>query len=459
VTAQVLKPGRQGFRNSRDASKARLQFHVMVRSGEIYMRTALEQYDPQIYELIRQEEARQSGSIRLIPSENYVSKAVMMATSSCLTNKYAEGYPGKRYYEGQQVTDLIEKLAQDRAKKVFKADHANVQPYSGSVANLGAYAALLQPHDTIMGMSLVHGGHLTHGWKVSMTSKFYNSVSYEINTQTGRLDYDLIRDLAKKHRPKLIISGATAYPRAIDFAAFAEIAREVEAYLVSDIAHIAGLVVAGIHQSPVPYADVVSTTTHKTLRGPRGGMLLCKAEHADKVDKAVFPGLQGGPHMHTLTAIAVALAEADTPEFVAYAKQIVANAKAMAEKLMEYGFNLVSGGTDNHLMLIDLRNKGIPGKKFAKALDRARIVTNYNTVPGDPAPPFNPSGLRLGTPAITTRGMKEDEARQVAAFIHRVAENIDKETVIEEVGKEVLMLCSQFPVPEHFIIPNKNGRL
>lgn len=423
------------------------------------MRTALEQYDPQIYELIRQEEARQSGCIRLIPSENYVSQAVMAATSSCLTNKYAEGYPGKRYYEGQQVTDLIEKIARERAKKIFKADHANVQPYSGSVANLAAYSALIQPHETIMGMSLIHGGHLTHGWKVSMTSKIFNSVSYEINTQTGRLDYDLIRDMAKKHHPKIIISGATAYPRAIDFEAFGQIAKEVGAYLVSDIAHIAGLVVAGIHQSPVPYADIVSTTTHKTLRGPRGGMLLCKAEHADKVDKAVFPGLQGGPHMHTMTAIAVALAEADTPEFIAYAKQIVANAKAMAERLMEHGFNLVSGGTDNHLMLIDLRNKGFPGKKFAKALDRARIETNYNTIPGDPAPPFNPSGLRLGTPAMTTRGMKEPEARQIADFIHRVAENIDKESVIEEVGKEVLLLCSQFPVPEHFIIPNhKNGK-
>jgi glycine hydroxymethyltransferase len=421
------------------------------------MRTALEQYDPQIYELIRQEETRQSGSIRLIPSENYVSRAVMMATSSCLTNKYAEGYPGKRYYEGQQVTDLIEKVAQERAKKVFKADHANVQPYSGSVANMAAYSALIEPHDTIMGMSLVHGGHLTHGWKVSLTSKFYTSVPYTLNPDTGTLDFDLIRDLAKKHRPRIIISGATAYPRAIDFKTFGEIAREVGAYHVSDIAHIAGLVVAGIHQSPVPYADIVSTTTHKTLRGPRGGMLLCKAEHADKVDRAVFPGLQGGPHMHTLTAVAVALAEADTPEFVAYAKQIVKNARALAEKLLEYGFNLVSGGTDNHLILIDLRSKRIPGKKMAKALDRARIVTNYNTIPGDPAPPLNPSGLRIGTPAITTRGFKEAEAQQVAAFIHRVAENIDNEPAIEEIGKEVLLLCSQFPVPEHFIIPHKNN--
>ncbi len=421
------------------------------------MINALEQYDPQIYELMRQEAARQSGSIRLIPSENYVSKAVMLASGSCLTNKYAEGYPGKRYYEGQQVTDLIEGMARERVKKIFKADHANVQPYSGSVANLAAYTALINPGDTIMGMSLVHGGHLTHGWKVSVTSKFYNSVPYPVDHDTGRLDFDHIEALAKKHRPKLIISGATAYPREIDFEIFGQIAKKVGAYHVSDIAHVAGLVVAGIHKSPVPYADIVSTTSHKTLRGPRGGMLLCKAEHAEKVDRAVFPGLQGGPHMHTLTAIAVAMAEADTPEFIAYAKQIVKNAKALAQKLLEYGFDLVTGGTDNHLILIDLRNKNLPGRKVAKALDRARIVTNYNTVPGDPAPPSNPSGLRLGTPAITTRGMKEPEAEHVAILINKVVENIDNETVIEEVGKEVLLLCSQFTVPEHFIIPNNKN--
>jgi len=421
------------------------------------MKTALEQYDPQIYELIRQEAARQSGSIRLIPSENYVSRAVMVASGSCLTNKYAEGYPGKRYYEGQQVTDLIEKVAQERAKKLFGAEHANVQPYSGSVANLAAYLALAEPGDTIMGLALPHGGHLTHGWNVSVTGRIFNSIQYTVNPKTGRFDYDHIAELAKKHRPRIIISGATAYPREIDFEIFGQIAQEAGAYHISDIAHIAGLVVAGIHKSPVPYADIVSTTTHKTLRGPRGGMLLSKAEHAKRVDKAVFPGLQGGPHMHTLTALAVALAEADTPEFVAYAQQIVKNAQAMAEKLLEYGFELVSGGTDNHLILIDLRNKGIPGKKLAKALDRARIVTNYNTVPDDPAPPFNPSGLRIGTPAITTRGMKEEQARQIATWIKTVAENIDNESVIEQVGKEVLLLCSQFPVPEHFIIPGKNN--
>lgn len=420
---------------------------------------ALEHYDPQIYELIRQERARQSGSIRLIPSENYVSRAVMEASGSCLTNKYSEGYPGRRYYEGQQVTDLIERMAQERAKKLFKAEYANVQPYSGSVANWAAYLALAKPGDTIMGLSLPYGGHLTHGWKVSVTSKIFNSVQYAVNTETGRLDYNQIEDLAKKHRPKIIISGATAYPREIDFEIIGQIAKNVGAYHVSDIAHIAGLVVAGIHKSPVPSADIVSTTTHKTLRGPRGGMLLCKQEHAANVDKAVFPGLQGGPHMHTMTAVAVALAEADTPEFIAYAKQIVKNARALAEKLLEYGFNLSSGGTDNHLILIDLRNKNVRGKKLAKALDRARIVTNYNTTPLDPAHPSNPSGLRIGTPAITTRGMKEPQAEQIASFINKVVENIDNESAIEEVAKEALLLSSQFPVPEHFIIPNKNNQL
>jgi len=421
------------------------------------MATALEKYDPQIYELIRQEKARQSACIRLIPSENYVSRAVMEASGSCLTNKYSEGYPGRRYYEGQQVTDLIETIARERAKKLFKADHANVQPYSGSIANWAAYLALAKPGDTIMGLSLPYGGHLTHGWKVSVTSKIFNSVQYTIDPKTGRLDYNQIEDLAKKHKPKIIISGATAYPRQIDFEIFGQIAKKVGACHVSDIAHIAGLVVAGIHKSPVPYADIVSTTTHKTLRGPRGGMLLCKAEHAENVDKAVFPGLQGGPHMHTLTAIAVAMAEANTPEFIAYAKQIVKNAKALAEKLLEFGFNLSSGGTDNHLILIDLRNKNVSGKKLAKALDRARIVTNYNTIPADPAHPADPSGIRMGTPAITTRGMREEQAKQIAILINKVTENIDNESVIEEVGKDVLLLSSQFPVPEHFIIPNRNN--
>ena len=419
------------------------------------MSNALEKYDPQIYELMRQEQARQSATIRLIPSENYVSRAVMLASGSCLSNKYSEGYPGKRYYEGQQVTDLIERVACRRAQKIFKAGHANVQSYSGSIANFAAYNALLKPGDKIMGLSLTHGGHLTHGWKVSASSRFYQSVQYVVDTETGRFDYDKIEDLAKKEKPNLIVSGATAYPRKIDFSKFGEIAQRVGAYHVSDIAHISGLVVAGLHQSPVPYADIVSTTTHKTLRGPRGGMLLCKEEHADRVDRSVFPGLQGGPHMQTLMAIAVALAEADTLEFIEYAKQIVRNAKTLAEKLLEFGFNLVSGGTDNHLILIDLRNKNIPGKKMAKALDRARIETNYNNIPGDTAPPGNPSGLRVGTPAVTTRGMKEEQMEQIADFINKVAVNIDNESAIEAVGRDVLLLCSQFPVPEHFILPGK----
>jgi glycine hydroxymethyltransferase len=419
------------------------------------MKNALELYDPQIYELLTQERARQSGALRLIPSENYVSEAVMMTTGSCLTNKYSEGYPNKRYYEGQQVTDLVETLARERAKKIFKSDHANVQPYSGSIANMIAYNSLIKPGGTIMGLNLSHGGHLTHGSKGSITSKIFKSVSYEVDPKTGRLDLDKIEDLAKQHKPDLIISGFTAYPRSIDFKAFGEIARRVGAYHVSDIAHISGLVVSGIHQSPVPYADIVSTTTHKTLRGPRGGMLLCKEEHAAKVDKTVIPGIQGGPHMHTIAAIAVALAEADTEEFIVYAKQIVKNAKRLAEKLISHGFDLVSGGTDNHLILIDLRKKGIPGRKLAKALDRARIVTNFNSVPGDEAPPTNPGGLRIGTPAVTTRGMEEPEMDLIAEFINEIAENVDKDSVIERVGKEVLLLCSQFPVPDHFTIPMK----
>jgi glycine hydroxymethyltransferase len=290
-----------------------------------------------------------------------------------------------------------------------------------------------------------------------MTGKIYNSVQYEVDIDTGRFNFNKIEDLAKKHKPKMIISGATAYPREIDFEKFGQIAKSVGAYHLSDIAHISGLVVANIHKSPVPYADIVSTTTHKTLRGPRGGMLLCKQEHAAKVDKAVFPGLQGGPHMHTLTSIAVAIAEADTPEFIEYAKQVVKNAKRLAEKLLEYGFDLVSGGTDNHLLLIDLRSKGIGGKKLAKALDRAKMVTNYNTIPGDPAGPANPSGLRLGTAAITTRGMKEPEMDLIAGFMNRVAERVDNDTAIEQVGKEVLLLCSRFLVPDHFIT-NQNGK-
>ena len=415
------------------------------------MTTILQRSNPDIYELIGREDARQKNSIRLIASENYVSAAVMAATGSCLTNKYAEGYPGKRYYQGQEITDIIETLARDRATKLFSADHANVQTYSGSVANLAAYLSLIEPGDTIMGLALPDGGHLTHGWKVSITGKIFNSVQYSVDASTGRFDYDQIEKLAKEHKPKLIISGATAYPRQIDFEAFGRIAKSVGAYHVSDIAHIAGLVAGGAHPSPVPFADIVTTTTHKTLRGPRGAMLLCKEEYAKKVDKTVFPGMQGGPHMHTISALAVALAEASTPAFGEYAKQIVKNAKALAAKLMEYGFELVSGGTDNHLILMDLRNKQISGKKFAQVLDLAGIVANCNTVPNDPAPPFNPSGLRMGTAAITTRGMKETAAEQVAAFINQVAENIDNESAIAKIKEEVLAFCSQFPLPQQFV--------
>jgi glycine hydroxymethyltransferase len=417
------------------------------------MLSAIEQNDTVVFDLIKAEQARQSISVRMIPSENYVSKAVMQATGSCLTNKYAEGYPGKRYYEGQQMTDQLENLARDRAKALFGAEAANVQPHSGSPANLATYCALAEPGSTIMGLALPHGGHLTHGWKVSYTGKFFNSVQYELNPETGRMDYDAIAKLAKEHKPKILISGSSAYPRAIDFTRFAEIAESVGAYHVCDMAHIAGLVAGKQHMSPVPYADVVTTTTHKTLRGPRGGMILCKEEHLKAINKAVFPGFQGGPHMHTISALAIALGEAAAPEFAEYAAQVVANAKRLAEKLMSYGFDLVSGGTDNHLILIDLRNKNLTGKPVAKALDAAHIVMNYNSVPGDTAGPFNPSGLRMGTPAITTRGMKEDQMDLIAGWINTIAENLEDEAVIAKVGTEVEALCAQFPLPESFLQP------
>ena len=417
------------------------------------MSKLLEQYDPELIGLIRQEDERQRSSIRLIPSENYVSRAVLAATGSCLTNKYSEGYPGKRYYEGQQVTDLVETLARNRAKSLFNADHANVQPYSGSVANLAAYNAMLEPGETLMGLALNSGGHLTHGSKHSITSKFFKSISYTVNPETGRIDYDEVAELAKEHRPKLIVSGTTAYSREIDFEAFGEIARSVDAYHMSDIAHIAGLVAAGVHPSPVPFADIVCTTTHKTLRGPRGGLILCKGEHADWVDKAIMPGQQGGPHMHTIAAIAVALQEAASERFVVYANQIVRNARCLAEALIEVGFDLVTGGTDTHLILIDLRKKGIRGKRLAKSLDRAKIVTNFNTLPGDPASPLNPNGVRLGTPAVTTREMREPEMTRIARWIGEIAENPDNDSIINRVRGEVTEMCSEFPVPDYYTAP------
>ncbi len=405
--------------------------------------------DPDLAELIQRETERQHDKLRMIPSENYVSTAVLEATGSVLTNKYSEGYAGRRYYEGQQFIDPIELLAIERAKALFGVDHANVQPYSGSPANLAVYLAFAQPGDPVMGMALPMGGHLTHGWSVSATGKWFRPVRYEVGRETGRVDLDAVRDLARRERPKLIFCGGTAIPRTIDFPAFAEIAHEAGAILVADIAHIAGLIAGGAHPSPVGYADVITTTTHKTLRGPRGAMVMAKTEYAAAVDKAVFPGLQGGPHNHTTAGIAVALREAATDDFKAYAHRIVANAKALAAALLERDFDLVSGGTDNHLILIDLTSKGVGGKPAAKALDRAGIETNYNTVPFDTRKPFDPSGLRLGTPALTTRGLTEAQMPQIAAWIDEVVAAAVKEdeAVLGRIAGDVRDLLSAYPTP------------
>jgi glycine hydroxymethyltransferase len=407
----------------------------------------VERTDPEVFSLIKDEERYQVDTVRLIPSENYTSRAVMEATGSVLANKYSEGYPGRRYYEGQRNVDALETLVQERAKALFGMEHANVQPYSGSPANLAVYFALLQPGDAIMGLSLPHGGHLTHGWDVSATGKLWRPVRYEVDRLSHRIDYDRVRAIAMAERPRIIVAGATAYPREFDFATFGEIARDCGAYFLADISHISGLIVGGVHPDPAPYADAVMTTTHKTLRGPRGAMVLCKAEHADAIDKAVFPGLQGGPHENTVAGIGVALKEAATPEFRAYAAQVVANAKAMAAELRERGFDLVTGGTDNHLVLIDLTGKKVIGKKAAKALDRANIVTNYNTVPFDPRKPFSPSGLRIGTPAVTSRGMKEDEMRQVARWIDEAVEHAGDGDALDRIGAEVRDFCRAYPAP------------
>lgn len=408
---------------------------------------SLREADPDVAALIAAEERREFEKVRLIPSENYVSRAVLEATGSVLTNKYSEGYAGKRYYEGQQNIDPLESLAVERACALFGADHANVQPYSGSPANLAVYFALLKPGDTVMGMALPHGGHLTHGWNVSITGAWFRSVQYGVNLETGRLDYDQVRDLARRERPRLVIAGATAYPRVIDFAAFRAVADEVGATFLADMAHIAGLVAGGAHPSPVPHAHVVTTTTHKTLRGPRGAMILCREDLAKAVDKAVFPGLQGGPHNHTTAGIAVALREAATPAFREYAHQVVRNARALAEALAGYGFKLVSGGTDNHLILMDVTPRGLTGKQFAKALDRAGLECNYNTVPGDPRKPFDPSGVRLGTPAVTSRGMKEPDMARIAAFFHEVAEAVEDPDALDRIAARVRDFTSAFPCP------------
>jgi glycine hydroxymethyltransferase len=405
--------------------------------------------DPEIAELVEAEAKRQHDKLRMIASENYVSTAVLEASGTVLTNKYSEGYAGKRYYEGQQLIDPIETIAINRAKALFGVDHANVQPYSGSPANLAVYLAFLSPGDTVMGMSLPMGGHLTHGWSVSVTGKWFNPVRYDVSRDTGRVDLDQVRDIALAERPKVIFCGGTAVPRTIDFPGFAAVAREVGAVLVADIAHIAGLIAGGAHPSPVGHADVITTTTHKTLRGPRGAMIMTTAEHATAIDKAVFPGLQGGPHNHTTAAIAVALHEASGDDFRAYAHQIVANAQALAAALAERGFDLISGGTDNHLILADLTGKSIGGKPAAQALDRAGIELNYNTVPYDTRKPFDPSGIRLGTAALTTRGLTEEHMPQVAAWMDDAvsAATKDDEASIARIAGEVSDLLAGFPMP------------
>jgi glycine hydroxymethyltransferase len=403
--------------------------------------------DPDIAKLIEAEERRERDKIRLIASENYVSHAVMAATSSILTNKYSEGYAGKRYYEGQQIIDPIETLAVDRAKALFGAEHVNVQPYSGTPCNLAVYLAFLKPGDTVMAISLPSGGHLSHGHGVSITGKWFHSVQYEVSKETGRVDFDQVRELARRERPKLIWAGGTAIPRTIDFETFSQIAREVDAILAADMAHIAGLVAGGAHPSPVPFADVVTTTTHKSLRGPRGAMILSPERHRTALDKAVFPGVQGGPHNNITAAIAVALKEAATPDFAAYAHQIVANARSLADGLLARGFELVTGGTDNHLILVDLTNKGVLGKPAAKALDRGGIELNFNAVPYDPNPPFNPSGIRIGTSAITSRGMKESDMDHIAEWMDRVVSDPENDDLIEKTADEVKDFCAAFPAP------------
>ena len=403
--------------------------------------------DPEIARLVSDEEVRQAETVRLIASENYASRAVLQATGSVLTNKYSEGYAGKRYYQGQEGIDAVERLCAERLKKLFGADHANVQPYSGSPANLAVYLAFCKPGDCIMGLGLPAGGHLTHGWSVSITGKYFRSVAYGVRRDDQRIDFDEVRALAKEHQPKLLWCGATAYPRTLDFGAFRSIADEVGAILVADIAHISGLVAGGVHPSPVGIADVVTTTTHKTLRGPRGGLVMCKAAHASAIDRAVFPGLQGGPHNHTTAAIAVAAHEASQPAFKVYAARIVENAKALGAALGARGFGLCTGGTDNHLLLIDMTQKGIGGKPYAVALERAGIVCNYNSVPFDTRKPFDPSGIRLGTPALTSRGMGPAAMERVAAWMDEVASHPDDAALLGRIRGEVRELCRSFPAP------------
>ncbi|GAB4469508.1 MAG: serine hydroxymethyltransferase [Armatimonadaceae bacterium] len=406
----------------------------------------LTEVDPEVAEAIGEEDARQADKLELIASENIVSRAVREAQGSSLTNKYAEGYPGKRYYGGCEYVDVIENLAIERAKKLFGADHANVQPHSGANANMAVFFATMKPGDAFLALDLAQGGHLTHGSPVNFSGFLYNPISYGVRADDELLDYDRMRELAQEHKPKLILGGATVYPRIIDWAKIREIADEVGAIFMVDMAHIAGLVAAGEHPSPVPYADFVTTTTHKTLRGPRGGLILCKSEWADKVDKAVFPGMQGGPLMHVIAAKAVMFKEAMTPEFREYQAQIRRNAKALAGAMAEHNFRLVSGGTDNHLMLLDLRPKKLNGKRVQEVLDEAGITTNKNAIPNDPNPPYKTSGLRLGTPAVTTRGMTEAEMPLIADLIDRALEHRHDEAALGAIRREVKALCDRFPL-------------
>lgn len=401
--------------------------------------------DPEIYEVIQKETQRQRNNIELIASENFVTEAVMEAMGSQLTNKYAEGYPGKRYYGGCEEVDVAENLARERLKKLFNAEHANVQPHSGANANMGVYLSILKPGDTVLGMNLSHGGHLTHGSPVNISGIYFNFVEYGVDKDTHLIDYDEVRRIANEVKPKLIVAGASAYPRKIDFKKFREIADEVGAYLMVDMAHIAGLVAVGLHPNPCDYADFVTTTTHKTLRGPRGGAILCKEKHAKAIDKAIFPGLQGGPLMHVIAAKAVAFKEALSPEFKAYQEQVVKNASKLAEELMKRGFNLVSGGTDNHLLLVDLRNKNITGRDAEKLLDEVGVTVNKNTIPFDPQSPFVTSGIRIGTPAVTTRGMKEEDMITIAEIMDKIISNPDQ---VEEVRAMVSNLCQKFKLYE-----------
>jgi glycine hydroxymethyltransferase len=402
--------------------------------------------DPEIAKALEDELDRQENKLNLIASENYTSKAVLEAQGSIMSNKYAEGYSGKRYYGGCEYVDVAEDLAIKRAKDLFGAEHVNVQPHSGSSANMGVYFAVLEPGDTIMGMDLSHGGHLTHGSPVNFCGKFYNIVSYGVNREAKTIDYDELMEMAKESNPKMIVAGASAYPREIDFAKFKEIADAVDAYLLADIAHIAGLIAAGIHQSPIPYADFVTSTTHKTLRGPRGGLIMCRAKYAKDINKTIFPGIQGGPSMHTIAAKAVSFKEALTPDFNKYQRQIVINAKTLANDLIEKGYDIVSGGTDNHLMLIDLTKLGITGKDAEAALGRAGIITNKNTIPFETRSPFITSGVRIGTPAITTRGMKEQQMHIIADYIDTVLKHSSGDNKLEEIKQKIKQLCSQFPV-------------